>query len=209
MTVNRSSHRAPLAALALVSLMLTGCLTSGAATRSPSGLDRKLDNTSFIEEGDLIALVAGTRVAFAREHPDYFPLEVAVVNKGLEGLTVTPESFTLVDESGTSYPVVSGEEVRDATNVDVDRRLSTLAPVIRGRYDGYTEVPGTLTTSFDRPIRRDLQLPRFSWAAELLYFPRPADGVRGRTFELFLRARDLDDPVFVRFKVPGQEKGSP
>ena len=192
----------------LIMALVAGCVTSpGKAIRSPSDLDRKLDNTSYIEEGDLVALIANTRIAYSRDNPDYLPLEVAIVNKGLPGLSLTAEAFTLIDGAGTSYPVVDGREVGRSHNIDVDRRLGTLAPVVRGRYGGYRQVPAALTTSFDKPIPRDLHLPRFSWSVEMLYFPRPEEGVRGRIFELFLNARELEEPVFVRFKVAGPTEG--
>ena len=56
------------------------------------------------------------------------PVEVAVVNKGLPGLTLTPESFFLVNEEGRRYPAVGGKELADNYgDVDVDRRLGVVA----------------------------------------------------------------------------------
>lgn len=190
-----------LAFAVLIPAMFGGCYRT--ETRSPTDLDFKLDNTSYVEEGDLLALIVSTRVAFVRDHENYMPLEVAVANKGMPSLSLTAESFTLTDQDGRSYPAVSGAELRRAINVDVDRRLGTLAPVVRSRYGNYAFQPGTFTTSFDYPIQRDVNLPRFSWTIDLIYFPKPAGGVRGRSFELFMNAPELDDPVFVRFAVGG------
>ena len=42
-------------------------------------------------------------------------------------------------------------------------------------------------------------MPRFSYAVDFVYFPQPQNGIRGRHFEMFLYAEELENPVFVRF----------
>jgi hypothetical protein len=206
--MNRIRLAHPLAWATLCVVFATACVTSpGRELRSASDVDRKFDNTSYIEEGDLVALIAGTRVAIARKNPDYIPIEVGIVNKGAPGLSLNRESFTLVDQDGTSYPMLDGKEVGRKYNVDVDRRLMTLTPVVRGIFGGYVQVGASLTTSFDNPIPRELYIQRHAWATELIYFPMPEGGAQGRIFELFMDARELDDPVFVRFEIAGSKKG--
>jgi hypothetical protein len=38
--------------------------------------------------------------------------------------------------------------------------------------------------------------------ADILYFPHPKGRVPGHRFELWLRAPELQEPVFVKFRVP-------
>src|ERR1043165_9096545 len=79
--------------------------TTGART------DKKLSRWSYIEEGNLVALVVSTRTARYRLDRSYIPLEVAVVNKGMEKLSLTPESFILGGPDGKRYPVVGRDEL--------------------------------------------------------------------------------------------------
>jgi len=187
-------------ALAAVALTLPAC--SSGSKRAPSDLDRKLSQSTYIEEGKILALIVGTRVTRQREERPYIPFEVAVVNKALASLSFTAESFTLVDSEGNRYSTVGFEELKkDYGNVDIDRRLEEVAPTVRGTYQAYEEIPSSLTGSFDRPIVQKMFLPKFSYMSDMIYFPTPAGGVKGKRFELFLNATELPDPVFVKFEV--------
>jgi hypothetical protein len=50
-------------------------------------------------------------------------------------------------------------------------------------------------------VRDAMQLPKFGYLVDYIYFPRPVGGVKNQRFELFLNAPQLPDPVFVRFEV--------
>ena len=193
------SNIAAASVLAGVILALPACST---ARRAPSDLDRKLSQSSYIEQGKLMALVVGTRVTRLRENRPYIPLEVSVVNKGLASISFTAESFTLVDSEGNRYSPVGFDELKkDYGSIDIDRRLEEVAPTVRGTFQAYEERPSSLTGSFDKPIVQKVFLPKFSFMVDMIYFPTPAGGVRGRRFELFFEAPELPDPVFVRFEV--------
>ena len=53
------------AALGLLLLLLPGCAHKGPAKRELSGLDPKLSTFAYMEEGNLVSLIAGTRAATA------------------------------------------------------------------------------------------------------------------------------------------------
>jgi hypothetical protein len=46
-----------------------------------------------------------------------------------------------------------------------------------------------------------IQLPKFGYMLDMIYFPMPATGLRGHTFELTMTAPELTDPIFVKFEV--------
>lgn len=187
-------------------LLVPGCAGRAAPETVPSGADPKLAFSTYIEEGKLVALAVSTRASRQRLTRDYIPFEIAVVNKGLEKLTLTPESFTLVTEDGNQYPVVGHEELsRSGGGRAVDRRFSEAAELIRQRFSQYDVVPSNLSPDFDNPVARDhLFLPRFSYIVDYLYFPRPQQEIEGKPVELFVRAPELKDPIFVRFVVGGR-----
>ena len=197
-------YATPVVLWLMVLFLMCGC----ASGRRPAGdedgyLARKFALSSYIEEGDLVALIVGARQAGIVKESDYMPLEIGVANKGLSQLTLTPESFVLVDEDGNRYPAIPSTELyREYRRVDVDRRLGEILPVLLGRFPLYSLVPSNFTPSFDfpAPLKRPV-LQRHALMQDLIYFPSPATGVRGRTFELFLSSPELESPVFVRFRV--------
>jgi hypothetical protein len=187
--------------------VLGGCAAGSYYGRnSESQLDRKFSLTSYIEEGTQVALIVGVRPAGIVKDQGYVPFEIGVANKGLEELTITPESFVLIDDQGNRYPAVSAEELyREYRRVDVDRRLGEIFQVMLGKFQTYSIIQSNFTPSFDAPtLVPTAHLPRYSMIYDLLYFPEPEDGVRGRRFELFMSAPELEDPVFVQFQVGGK-----
>jgi len=200
MEIVRTTAKAALPIVVVIALL--ACTST--AKRAPSDVDPKISQSSYIEEGNLLALIVGTRVARYREDRNYIPFEVGVVNKGLASLSFSAESFTLIDEEGNRYSPVGFDELKSGYgNIDLDRRLAEIAPVVRGSYQAYQERPATLTASFDRPIVQRVQLPKYTFAVDIVYFPKPATGVKGKRFEIFLNAPELQDPAFVRFEVAG------
>jgi hypothetical protein len=201
-----------LAILAVMgSLALFGsCAGKTKMAPGPDALDPKFALSSYIEEGELVALIVGARAAQFREDRPFIPLELAVVNKALPSLSLTRESFTLVDELGNEYPAVSGKELEKGDyNADLDVRLNEIAPVVRGRWQAFVQVPSNFTTTFNRAMERNANMQRFSYILDYLYFPHPETPVKGHRFELWMRAPELADPVFVRFAVGGKRLQEP
>ena len=165
-------RRTALAALLVVTA--ASCATRGQVGGGPEQLDPKFTLSSYYEEGRLVALVVGTRATRMREKRSHIPLEVAIVNKGMEALTLTRESFTLIDEEGRRYPAVGSEELAEEYgSVDLDRRLGEIAPVVRNRFGSYQQIRSTLTRSFDKPIEQTLHLPRYSFSSITCTSPAP------------------------------------
>lgn len=174
-----------------------------------SGVDRKLSTFAFIEDGDLVYFVVGTKAAQYRAAGPYVPLEIAVANRGLKQLTLTRESFVLVDSEGHRYPCASPRELLEGYEyLDFDLNLLELESILSTKFAAMTRYPSKFSPSRQavrgRPnLVRDLvSLPKFGYLYDVVYFPLPASGIAGQTFELFLQAPELPDPVFVRFDFP-------
>ena len=73
--------------------------------------------------------------------------------------------------------------------------------VLRCDFRGQMLSPGAPHREMEDNVRDLVALPRFGYMLDMLYFPAPSTGVKGHTFELFLQAPELPDPVFVRFEV--------
>ncbi len=200
--------------LAIV-LLILGATAWGCApaiqpesVRVTSGnLDPTLALSTWIEDGEQVALIVSTRATRYRLKLAYVPIEVAVVNRGLKSLSLTRESFTLVDVRGHRYPLAGRKELATGYrgSVDVDRRNFTeAAPIVFGKFQSFIRVPSNFSPGFDDSIALDrVFLPRLSYVLDFLYFPKPEGYVQGEPLELDLAAPELENVVFVRFTVVG------
>jgi len=140
----------------------------------------------------------------------HIPIEISVANSGLKQLTLTRESFVLVDAEGNRYPAAGPKELLENYEfLDLDRRLQEIEGVTFNRFATYTIYPSKFSPTRRNPVRpgesslvRDsITVPKFGYLIDFLYFPRPTQGVMGRKFELFMSAPELEHPVFVKFEV--------
>jgi hypothetical protein len=174
-----------------------------------TGLDRKLSTFAFIEEGELITFIVGTQAARYRDQSRYMPLEICVANNGIRKLTLTRESFVLIDEEGNRYPAANPRELMQGYDfLDLDRQnLAELKDIVFNKFATYHRYnskfsPTHLASVGRSNLVRDLvSLPKFGYIIDYIYFPKPTTGIKDHRFELFLESTDLPDPVFVKFVV--------
>lgn len=205
------ARRVAYALTAALLLPLPGCAR---APMTPSGVDRgRVDRQAFrntyIEEGSLVTLVVNTDATRRREKSPYVPLAIFLANNGDGPLTIGRESLSLVDMAGRRYPLASVEETRSLGNRTVmDLRASgNFFDIISRRGLGRPSVgsvffpvsdPGLLRRGL---VRDTIELPRGAWMMDVIYFPHPEGKLLGGRYELWLTARELEKPVFVRFEV--------
>ena len=130
-------------------------------------------------------------------------------------IPLTPDS-TLNAECGADYAArrssTTGRCARPSTwSTTRASPLQRTAPSLGslGRVANFTRYPSLFSPVTDPVassqgstiVRDAVTLPRFGYLIEFIYFPRPAGGIVGKKFELFMESPDLKDPVFVRFIV--------
>ena len=197
-------HIFPLFALLFLVISMTGCITTRYTERDTSGLDRRLDSFTYIEEGDLMALCVSTYATRFREEDKYIPLEVAIANRGLRNLTLTRESFTLIDEEGNRYSLVPSKELlENYEKQDFDRRFAHIFSVVIAKFELYTQAQSNFEPErmSSRIVIDKVELPKFFYMVDMLYFDQPKTGLKGKKFELFITAKELEEPIFVKFMV--------
>ena len=202
------------AAVSLALLLLLG--SPSCATRRENrgvevaGLDRKLSTFAFIEDGDLGSFIVDTRSSRNREEGSYLPLEICVANRRLKQISLTRESFTLVDQEGNRYPCAGPKELIEGYPfLDMDRSLAELGEIVVNKFATFTPYPSKFspTRQFSTRgigsslVHDSVNLPKFGFMIDFIYFPRPKTGVLNQRFELFMQAPELPDPVFVKFMV--------
>jgi hypothetical protein len=197
----------------LIGLLIV--LAASCATRQPMtgqvapSVDRKLSTFAFIEEGKLVTFIADTRATRYRGKDAYIPVEIAIANFGVKQLTLTRESFTLTDDKGNRYPCASPKELLDNYDfLDLDRDLEELEGIVFNRFGALTRYPCNFSpTHFavregqSRVVIDRVQVPKFGYVLDMIYFPQPTTGLMGHTFELTMTAPELTDPIFVKFEV--------
>jgi hypothetical protein len=197
------------ALLAAAVLVLTACATRQPMTgQTAPDVDRKLSTFAYIEDGTLITFIVDTRATRYREKDKYIPVEISIGNRGVKQLTLTRESFTLADENGARYPCASPKELLDNYDyLDLDRNLSELYGIVFNRFGAMTYYPSKFSPT-RRPgvsvlgvVTDSVELPRYGYLLDVLYFPTPTTGIKGHKFELTMTAPELVDPIFVKFEV--------
>jgi hypothetical protein len=209
-TATTAGRLLPWLAAALL-LLASSCATRQEIVgREVQGVDRKLSTFAYIEEGNLVTFIVDTRSTRNREADAYIPLEIAIANRGVKQLTITRESFTLVDEQGNRYPCAGPKELQESYEyLDMDRGLAELGDIVFNRFAVFTPHPSkfspTRTVSPDpfvsNLVRDQVVLPKFEYLIDFLYFPKPKTGVLNHKFDLFLKTPELQEPVFVKFAV--------
>ena len=190
-------------------------LAAACATRQPMtgqaapDVDRKLSTFAFIEEGKLATFIVDTRATRYRAKEPYIPIEIAIGNVGVKQLTLTRESFTLTDQQGNRYPCASPKELLDNYDyLDLDRDLEELEGIVFNRFGALTRYPSNFSpTHFavregqSKVVIDRIQLPKFGYILDMIYFPTPSTGLKGQTLELTMTAPELTDAIFVKFEV--------
>jgi hypothetical protein len=194
--------------LALIAALASSCvpaMSTQSETVAGGNLDEKLAHSTWIADGD-VTLIASSRATRFRLKQAYVPVEIAIVNRGMKSLSLTRESFSLVDVRGNRYPAVGGKELERSYkgSVDLDReRFTEAAPIVFGKYTSYSRVPSNFSPGFDNSIALDhVFLPRYSYIVDFIYFPSPAGYTIGEPLEVRVSAPELPDPVFIRFTIP-------
>ena len=196
--------------LALVFAATVGCARKELRGQATSGLDPKLSTFAYIEDGDLVAFIVDVRATQYRETDPYIPFEIGVANRGFRSMTLTRESFVLVDEAGNRYPAASPKELLQGYEfLDLDRRLGEIADITFNKFSTFTRYRSKFSPTRQGPsrpgegtlVQDTVVLPKFGYLIDFLYFPTPPGGVKGKNFELFLKTPELQDAVYVKFRV--------
>jgi hypothetical protein len=195
-----------LAAWALLALVLAApaCTYSQSRVVKTGRLSPTLAPMLFKEEGDLVLMTVGVSATRFRGTDPFIPLEVWVANKGISPyFRVSRESFYLMDTFGRRYGMAGVEEVRRLQpGVVQDRRMS-MAEFNTFKFSAYRFVPSAFFPVMGAQILQDrIEIPRYGYISDMLYFPKPEGELNGGIFELHLVAKELPQEIFVVFEVP-------
>jgi hypothetical protein len=196
--------RKGLFALPAVLLLLTaGC----AGTPNPkvvSPVSTKLSTFNYKDEGSQLLLVVGTEAAQYNVREKYFPLFITVANKQNSTLHITRESFTFEDSLGRRYSPLPVQVIQEEYHRgEFDWKLFRENYAFTGTsVERYTAIRSNFYPSVTRGIVQDeIELPRFGYIHDILYFPLPEERIQGGPFHLSFKTRELEEAVVVAFNV--------
>lgn len=191
--------------LALTLALLAGCATGSRARSGESQLSAKLTPFMYYDEGSIAFIGVDTRAAqFVKDEP-MFPLGLAIANKSGGSLTIKREAFTLEDEAGRRYPLVSYSEFRDSyRRSTTDANLADdFVKAIEARFLTYakTFLPLFPSSGSAATVSEEKEIGRRQVALGYLYFSIPESGLHDRALRLLVSFEELPETYVVRFKV--------
>jgi hypothetical protein len=164
----------------------------------------KLSPFNYKDEGNLVLLIVGVEAAQYNVKENYFPLFITLANKQGKALRITPESFTFEDSRGRTYsPLPSTIIQAEYHRGEFDRKLFRQNYSFTGSsVEAYTPIPSNFYPSITRGVIHDeIQLPRFGYLNDILYFPLPEEGIQGGPFRLHFKTAELEEAVVVTFQI--------
>jgi len=189
-------------------LLAAGCVMSPATgpveTSSESRPSPTLAPAVFFEEGKLIFLAVNTHIARFQLDAELIPLEIAVANKRLEQLRLSPEHITLRSLDGQRWPVASREESTGSSlRSSFDRKTMPVPfiDLVKQRLSNYRYVPSTSALRGGNiDISRTAELRRNTWTISQIWFPNPGGELKDQLFEVWVDSPELPDPVFTTIR---------
>ena len=159
----------------------------------------------FYEEGKLVFLGVNVHIARFSLDADPLPVEIAIANKGIEQLSVSPEHITLRSLDGKAWPVASAEESAGSSlRSSFDRKLMPVpfVDIVKLRFPNYKYMPSTFgLRGGNLSMTRAVDMRRNTWTLAQIWFPNPGGELKGKLYEVWLDSPELPEPVFttVRF----------
>jgi hypothetical protein len=159
---------------------------------------------TFRERVNGISVLVDAYPATLHEADAYIPIPIAIgVRTGGPTIKLTTESFQLIDATGKSVAPASYEEIaRDYSKRTFDASLFAERPIVLGNlFDTSIQVASRFFPPPGGATRTDrVELSGNTWFQDVLYFPKPANGMKG-LMTLRVEGQGMA-PMEVKFKVP-------
>jgi hypothetical protein len=188
-------------------VLVTACAT--VPPEKPGTIEiKKVGAFSYMRETSDMAIVVDVELAQKRTEEPYFPLGIKIANKRLNRIVVDRETLVLVDEKDQVYKMPD--------IVELEQKYNKLVP--DHKFQSQTGILGdTLLTSFSYYRRAEsrffpqvqgaarvinsVYLPTTGYMEDLIYFPMPVGGIKGKNLRLRLEVFELDAPFDIIFPI--------
>ncbi len=194
--------------LAFILLALFGDVTPGWSALSSNQETTKFGAFSYKRETRELAIVADTELASRRLNEKYFPLGIKIANKNVDGFVVNRETLVLVDENGNVYPMpdilelqknynqlTPDHKFKSQTGILGDELLTSFSYFQKALSNFYPQTQGGARVIDSVYIRTK------GYMEDLIYFPMPPGGIKGKVMKLRLDIPELKTPFEMIFVV--------
>jgi hypothetical protein len=186
-------------------------LAAGCASVHPKGQGGEASKTAVFDytwQDTNLAIIVDVELARRRADEPYFPLGIKIANKRLRKIIVDRETLFLVDDMETVYRMPSVEELSlQYHQLTPDNKFKSQTGVLGDQimtgFSYYRRAEGRLfpqTQGGGRTVD-SIYVQTNGYMEDLVYFPMPKGGIRGKTLRLRLDVYELGKPLDVSFRV--------
>ncbi|HNQ81108.1 MAG: hypothetical protein PHF93_00530 [Acidobacteriota bacterium] len=190
-------------------LVITAAACAPVVPEDPNTIEiTKVGSYSYMRQSRDLAIVVDVEMARKRTEEAYFPLGIKIANKRLGQVIVDRETLVLVDENGRIYSMPGV--------VELERNYDKLVP--DHKFQSQTGIMGdTLLTGFSYYQKADsrffpqvqgggrvidsVKIRAHGYLEDMIYFPMPEGGIKGRMLRLRLDVYELEKPFEIVFPV--------
>ncbi len=186
-------------------------LSAGCASVRPKGRGGEASKTAVFDytwQDTNLAIIVDVELARRRADEPYFPLGIKIANKRLKRIIVDRETLFLVDDTETVYRMPSVEELSlEYHQLTPDNKFKSQTGVLGDQimtgFSYYRKAQGRLfpqTQGGGRTVD-SIYVQTNGYMEDLVYFPMPKGGIRGKILRLRLDVYELGKPLDVSFRV--------
>jgi len=189
-------------------MFIGSCRMQGPNLESLPESTRKFGTYSFIREDQDLAIIIDVELAKRRKNENYFPLGITIANKNLETLTLDRNSLILVGENDNIYympdvlelqiyydKLAPDHKFKSQTGLMGDQLLTAFSYYRKAESNFFPQTQGAA-----RIIDR-VYIQKKGYMKDLIYFPTPPGGIKGKGFKLILNVPQLEIPFEIIFIV--------
>ena len=196
----------PVSILLGLALLTAGCASVG--PKGKGGEASKSATFNYTWEDTNLTIIVDVELARRRAEEPYFPLGIKIANKRLNRIIVDRETLVLVDEADAVYPMPSVKELSlQYDKLTPDNKFisqtGVLGDQIMTGFSYFRKAVGRLfpqTQGGGRTVDA-IYVQTKGYMEDLVYFPMPKGGIRGKTLRLRLDVYELGKPLDVAFRV--------
>jgi hypothetical protein len=188
--------------------LLICCGGNNVRDESSSGGGERQGGSIYQGEDEHLIIVVDVELARRRMEQKYFPLSIKIANKRLPGLTLTRNSFILIDENRIPYympgvvelkknynMLASDSRFRSQTGLLGDQLVSSFSYYRKAESHFFPQTAGAGRV-FD-----EVYVRQRGYMEDLIYFPMPPGGIEGKVLILRIDAEELEVPADIAFTV--------
>ena len=195
------------AALSLVVLLSA----SGFCLAEDTRTSKKLDAFTYKETVGRVTVILSAQLAAINENEAFLPIQIAagVRVKG-QTLVLTRASFLLFDAQGRTHTLAPIDDVVASGVIPANKKIARTAGLLnKGQaFMNLAKVGSNFYPATGKGVGTErLELRPRNYFSDILYFPRPENGVDGSMTLQFV-ARGLRESIRLTFAVPLRKKAT-